>query len=223
MTPLERSGILSAIAKSACAGPVAVSHAGCAGDMQGNTVIHGGPDKALLHYAEHHYDAWRAEFPDSADRFVAGGFGENLVSLGPDETTLCIGDVVAVGTAVLQVAQPRQPCFKLNHRFAQPTMSRRTQQTRRTGWYYRMLTEGTIAPGDAMRVTDRPHPGWALWRIQHHLYTPTLDQDATAELAGLDALAIAMRRVFGKRLETRTVEEWEPRLHGPVSASTVAA
>lgn len=211
---LGETDIMSAIAKTACRGPVRLSASGAEGDEQGNTVVHGGPEKALLQYPEHHYAAWRGEFPASAHLFVPGGFGENLVAGGLDESSVCIGDVVEVGSAVLQVAQPRQPCFKLNHRFQIRAMSRRTQDTRRTGWYYRVLGEGTIVAGDTLKVVGRPHPEWSVSRVQHHLYADTGDSAASAALADLQVLALAMRSLFRKRVASRAVEQWEPRLLG---------
>jgi len=216
---LGATDIMSAIAKSLCAGPVAIEAMRVCGDEQGEAIIHGGPDKSVLQYARQHYDLWRAEFPASAALFQAGGFGENLVADGWDESSLCIGDVVEVGTALLQVAQPRSPCFKLNHRFQQQTMSRRAQQTHRTGWYYRVLRQGVVAAGDAMRVIERPLPQWPVTRVQHYLYDEPRNQDAAHELSTLPLLAEALRTVFGRRCKTRKVEEWDARL---VDAGTAA-
>ena len=89
--PLGRSGITSAIDKRTRNEPVWIGELGLEGDEQAETVIHGGPYQAVLQYALHHYDTWRAEFPDIADRFEPGGFGENIVAGIFDETNLCIG------------------------------------------------------------------------------------------------------------------------------------
>ena len=129
--------VLSAIDKELRDGPVALGEFGLDGDEQADRTFHGGPDKAVLHYAMDNYDAWRAEFPADATLFRPGRFGENLVSRGFHEENVCIGDVFRIGAAVVEVSQPRNPCFKLNHRFQQPAMARRVQETGRTG--------GTIA------------------------------------------------------------------------------
>jgi len=204
--------IMTAIAKSVCEGPVTIEAERVHGDEQGEAVIHGGPDKSVLQYARHHYAQWQGEFPASAPLFQPGGFGENLVAEGWDETTMCIGDVVQIGGALLQVAQPRSPCFKLNHRFGQPTMSRRAQQTHRTGWYYRVLRQGVIAAGDTLQVVERPLPQWAVTRVQHYLYDEPRNQDAAFELSTLPLLAESLRLVFGRRCKTRKVEDWDSRL-----------
>jgi len=209
---LGSTEIMTAIAKSVCDGPVAIEAQRVCGDEQGEAIIHGGPDKSVLQYAAHHYAKWREEFPASSHLFNTGGFGENLVAEGWDETIMCIGDVVEIGGALLQVAQPRSPCFKLNHRFQQATMSRRAQQTHRTGWYYRVLRQGVIEAGDAMRVIERPLPLWSVDRVQHYLYDEPRNQDAAYELSTMPLLAEALRTVFGRRCKTRAVEEWTSRL-----------
>ena len=215
---LGNSDIMSGIDKLACFGPVRVSTLGVDGDEQGEKVIHGGPEKAVLQYAHHHYAAWREEFPGSAHLLKAGGFGENLVASGFDEDNVCIGDVVRIGSVVVQVAQPRQPCFKLNHRFQQTEMSRRAQQSHRTGWYYRVLQEGSLVAGDVMRITERPLPQWSVSRVQYYLYDNTRDRAATTELAELKLLAGAMRKLFEKRLMSKNVERWDSRLADKATA-----
>jgi MOSC domain-containing protein YiiM/ferredoxin-NADP reductase len=209
---LAQTTIMTGIEKSVCQGPVRVSDVRIEGDEQGEAVIHGGPHKAVLQYARHHYDAWRKELPASAHLFNPGGFGENLVADGFDEENMCIGDVVEVGSVVLQVAQPRQPCFKLNHRFQQTSMSRRTQESHRTGWYYRVLRTGEVCAGDQMRVVERPHPQWTVSRVQDILYSDTQNLPAIAELVELEELAPDMRALLRKRLESMEVEEWNSRL-----------
>ena len=119
--PLGRSGVTSAIDKRTCDEPVWVGTLGLEGDEQAEAVIHGGPYQAVLQNPVHHYDTWRAEFPDIAARFGPGGFGENIVAAIFDETNLCIGDTLRLGGALVCVTQSRQPCYKLNHRFGHPS------------------------------------------------------------------------------------------------------
>lgn len=209
---LGQTEIMTGIEKSVCMGPVSVSALRVEGDEQGEAVIHGGPHKAVLQYARQHYAEWSREFPGSAHLFRPGGFGENLVAEDFDEQNMCIGDIVQIGTVVLQVAQPRQPCFKLNHRFQQSTMARRAQESHRTGWYYRVLQPGLICAGDVMRVVERPHPEWTVSKVQDVLYTDTQNFEAITKLVNLEALAPDMRTLLRKRLDSRDVEEWNSRL-----------
>ncbi|WP_144161340.1 MOSC domain-containing protein [Paraburkholderia sp. BCC1885] len=209
---LGSSDILSGMAKSPCVGTVHIARERIADDEYGAPHLHGGVEQVILQYPEEHYALWRDEFPQSAERFCAGGFGENFVATGFNESNICIGDVVEVGEARLQVSMPRQPCFRLNHRFDQPGMAQRVQQTRRTGWYYRVLRPGNVQAGDTLRVVERPHRDWTISWIQHFLYVETGNRDAMAEIVALDALAPLIRDLFRKRLQSPGVEDWSSRL-----------
>lgn len=112
-----------------------------------------------------------------------------------NERNVCIGDVMSVGWAgandkdsgglLLQVSLPRQPCFKLNHRFELKGFAPNTWRLSRTGWYYRVLREGHVAAGDEIRLVERPHPRWTIERIQEYLHRNTSDLAATEELAAI--------------------------------------
>ena len=115
--PFTRPGSHSAIAKQPTAGPVAVDSEGLAGDEQGDRRVHGGVYKALHHYPFEHYHHWRAQLGHSPLLERPGAFGENISTTGLGEADLCLGDVLRCGDVLLQVAQTRQPCWKLNDRF----------------------------------------------------------------------------------------------------------
>lgn len=112
-----------------------------------------------------------------------------------NERNVCIGDIMSVGWAgandkdsgglLLQVSLPRQPCFKLNHRFELKGFAPNTWRLSRTGWYYRVLREGHVAAGDEIRLVERPHPRWTIERIQEYLHRNTGDLAATEELAAI--------------------------------------
>ena len=210
--PLGRSGVTSAIDKRTRDAPVWIDTLGLEGDEQAEAVIHGGPYQAVLQYALHHYDTWRAEFPDVADRFVPGGFGENIVAGVFDETNICIGDLLRMGGALLRVTQSRQPCYKLNHRFGHPLMSRRSQESFRTGWFYSIVEPGFVKPGDTIALLERTRPEWPVSRVQHFLYREPNNMEAARQLANLEPLAPKLREIFAKRAESARVEEWEDRL-----------
>src|SRR5450631_634880 len=113
IAPLGPDGVPSGFVKSAVVGDVAVKEFWLEGDAQADLSVHGGPDKAVYAYAGGHYPARAADLPRHAAKFVPGGLGENLTVADMDESALCVGDVHAIGDAILQVCQPRQPCFKL--------------------------------------------------------------------------------------------------------------
>jgi MOSC domain-containing protein YiiM len=205
----------SAMGKRPVDGPVAIGPEGLAVDAQADRSVHGGPDKAILHYAFDHYADWLAEGAGDPGRLAApGAFGENLSTLGITETEVAIGDVVRVGGVLLEVSQGRQPCFKLNLFHGLDDMSYRVQKTGRTGWYYRVLETGTIRVGDSLAIVERPHPDWTLRRAQGVLWSRTVDRDAVTALAALPQLAESWRRTLLRRLDNGAVEDWTRRLTG---------
>ncbi|WP_318482311.1 MOSC domain-containing protein [Photobacterium leiognathi] len=190
-----------------------LSTLGLAGDEQAES-FHGGEDRAVLQYDFEHYADLAEQFPESTAYFVKGGFGENFVATGMNEHNMCIGDIVKVGSAVLQVTQPRQPCFKLNSRFSEPTLSRYVQDNFKTGWFYRVLQTGTMNAGDTIEVTERLHPEWTVAKVQHYLYVDTENKTAMQQLVDLDVLAKETKGVFERRLQNNVVENWTGRLIG---------
>ncbi|WP_375547260.1 MOSC domain-containing protein [Pseudomonas auratipiscis] len=209
-----RPGSCSAIAKQARSGELAVTELGLAGDEQGDLRVHGGKDKAIHHYPREHYATWAAELGEHPLLQAAGAFGENLSTYGWTEQTVCLGDRVRVGSAVLEVSQGRMPCWKLNDRFGVKDMSLRVQQSGRTGWYYRVLEEGVLAAGDTLQVIERLHPHWSVARLSSVLFDKQVDADVIRQCLALP-LAPSWRRTLDRRLERAEVEDWAPRLQGP--------
>lgn len=203
----------SAIAKQPVAGPVQVGPEGLEGDEQGDRRVHGGPDKAVHQYALEHYAAWRADLGALPVLDAPGAFGENLASAGVTEATLCWGDRVRIGSVLLEVAQSRQPCWKLNLRFGHKDMARRLQDTGRTGWYWRVLEPGQLQAGDAIHLVERPHPAWTLARVVDLLYHRPLDRETLQGLARLH-LPPSWQRIVQGRLERGQVEDWARRMQG---------
>lgn len=212
--PLGPKAVPSAIVKTPVAGPVAVGPLGLAGDAQGDPQRHGGVDKAVHVYPMAHYAVWALDLPAQANMFTPGAFGENIVLDGWTEADVCIGDLFRLGSALVELSQARQPCWKLNLRFGLPDMARRVQDSGRTGWYLRVLVPGSVAAGDRMTLTARPNPGWDLARVQRLLYRDAVDREALAEFAGLAGLSASWRALAMRRLESGAFEDWAPRLSG---------
>jgi MOSC domain-containing protein YiiM len=144
---LFRDGtILTSIFKSPVEGRVAVRRHNIDGDKQADLTVHGGPYKAVYGYPQEHYRYWKEQLPGI--ELVPGMFGENLTTEGVTEDEVYIGDQFRVGSAVLQVTQPRMPCFKLAIRFGRPDMVKRFWQSRRSGIYFSVVQEGDVAAGD---------------------------------------------------------------------------
>ncbi len=211
--PFTRPGSLSAIAKSPVSHAVRLHAEGIEGDEQGDRRVHGGPDKAIHHYPFDHYAFWRAGHPHALLQ-SSGAFGENFSGCGWTEDTIHLADVIRVGAATLQVSQGRQPCWKLNDRFGLPDMARTMQSSGRTGWYYRVLEPGRVAPGDMMAVVDRPCPAWPLRRLGHVLFDRTLERSVLEEVSRLP-LTASWHTLVTNRLQRNAVESWQKRLQGP--------
>ncbi len=139
--------------KSAVNGAVFAHKLGMEGDAQGDLSVHGGSDKAVYFYPKEHYAQWEEML--GSGPLTPGSFGENVTSEGWLETDLSIGDVIRVGTATLQVVQPRSPCYKLQIRFKRPDMTALFFHQGKPGWYASVLQEGTFSAGDAMFLLDR--------------------------------------------------------------------
>ncbi|HEV7662576.1 MAG TPA: MOSC domain-containing protein [Chloroflexota bacterium] len=165
--PLDRPW-RTAFYKSAVAGPVWLGKTNLVGDGQGNLRVHGGEDMAVLGYAASHYPLWRAELnlPD----LPYGAFAENFTITALDETSVCVGDVYAIGDAQVQVSQPRQPCSNITRRWKLRGLTERVGETGRTGWYLRVLREGEVCAGEPVVLLERPSPELTIERVarEHH-------------------------------------------------------
>ena len=147
--------ILTSIFKSPVCGRIGVRDHNLVGDRQADLTVHGGPSKAIYGYPSEHYAPWAHELPDSELSF--GNFGENLTTEGLTEEQLHIGDRYRIGTAILQVTQPRMPCFKLNLRFARADMVKRFWKSGRSGVYFSIVEEGELGCGDEIELLAE-HP-----------------------------------------------------------------
>jgi len=188
VAPLGPEGVPSAFVKSAVEGAVEVTPLGLAGDEQADLTVHGGPEKAVYAYPAAHHRAWALDYPHHADKFLAGGVGENLSIEGWTEADVCVGDVHQIGSARLQVCQPRQPCSKFALRFDYNLLPKAMVRNGRAGWYYRVIEAGTIRAGNPVVLVDRPNPGFAFERLVEivSFRNASLDElQAMAEMTGL--------------------------------------
>lgn len=145
--------VTSSIWKEPVSGPVALRGVNLAGDDQADRKVHGGPDMAVYAYGLDDYRYWQAEFGLEVE---PGLFGENLTVEGLNVSGARVGERWQVGSAVLEVSQPRIPCYKLGMRLQDPAFPRRFAAVGRPGTYLRIVREGVISAGDAISVVHRP-------------------------------------------------------------------
>ncbi len=198
------TGRMSAIAKAPLQGRVPVGPSGLRGDAVADERNHGGPDKAVHAHFLQHLAWWAAQ---RGAPLCAGAIGENLTLAAPltggpepDEGTLCIGDIVEVGTSVLQVTQPRIPCVKQAERLGLPDGVARVAQSGRCGLYLRVLQPGDVGAGDLLRLRKRPNAGITV--ADAHRFVHRARDDAT--------LAASLARAVGVGAELRLRAERSP-------------
>jgi MOSC domain-containing protein YiiM len=182
--------------KAPVAGPVRLGRTNLAGDGQANLRVHGGADKAVLAYAASHYPRWRTELglPD----LPYGAFAENFTIAGQDEAEVCLGDVYAIGSARVEVSQPRQPCANITHRWRVPRLTEQVASTGRHGWYLRVLTEGEVVAGDPVVLLARPTPEWPITRAMRAMQARAADPAEAAALLDVPSLSAAWRTTLAR-------------------------
>lgn len=189
IAPLGPDGTASAFAKQPVDGRITAGPLGLAGDEQADLRVHGGPDKAIYAYPVEGYTAWIADFPDHASTLIPGCMGENLVVCGLSEDTVRIGDIHRIGTALMQITQPRQPCFKLGLHHDAPGMVARMSKTGRCGWYLRVLEPGEIGPGDRIDLVAQAAKGWSIRRFAAAVRVKAIRPEILSEIAAMPGLA----------------------------------
>ena len=153
--------------KTPVAGAVWLRYEGLKGDEQSNRAEHGGSDKAVCVYTNHHYPHWESIITDMS----AGAFGENLTVEGMLEEGVRIGDVYEIGECLVQISQPRQPCWKLARRWRIKDLTKQVEQTGFTGFYFRVLRHGFIEAGQKFKLIEKGEEKWTVAKcnkLMHH-------------------------------------------------------
>jgi MOSC domain-containing protein YiiM len=153
----------TAIWKSPVAGRVAVRGVNVDGDEQADRTVHGGPDKAVYAYSAEDLAWWTGQLGHPVE---PGTFGENLTTAGLDLAAAVVGQTWAVGTTVLEIAQPRIPCYKLGIRMGDPGFPRRFAAAARPGAYLRIVSEGEIGAGDSIELVETPDHGVTIGMVE---------------------------------------------------------
>lgn len=210
---LAQGRIETGIFKTPVDGPVEIIKTGIVSDQR-SYEPHRGPDKALLHYCTSHYDDWAREIPASEAHFKPGAFGENFYNTEVSEMNLCIGDRIAIGHIVVEVSEPRTPCYKLNHRFEVKDMAKRVQTLLRTGWLYRIIKPGKISAGDVFRLLERPNPEWTVARVMYYLFLEVDNVEMMEQIVQIPQLGEDVKSKFRNRLAKGEMENQNDRMFG---------
>lgn len=167
----------TAINKFATREPIHATSTGLEGDEHANTANHGGIEAALCLYPIEHYPFFATHL---GHELAAPAFGENLTAYGMTEREVCIGDQFQIGpTVIVEVSQPRVPCYKLNRKHNNKTMMDLSSETGFTGYCLRVLKEGPLTAGDEVKLLEQPNPDLTVHlahvtRFGHHPTTNTL-------------------------------------------------
>lgn len=187
--PLAGSGRPTGIYKQPVNGALELTLTGFVGDEQADKRVHGGPEKAVHLYPARHYRRLAEQFPEAAAALQAGSLGENISTGELDESNVRVGEIYQLGTARLQVCQPRNPCWKIDTRFSSDGMAAFIAENSLTGWYWRVVQPGIVRPGDELHCLeslDSPTLADAMQLCQAHRPDPA-DLEKLADTPGIAA------------------------------------
>ena len=197
----------SAIGKRPKEGLIQFLTDGLAPDEQADRRVHGGPEMAVHLYPLDHHDYWRETLsaPELLDE--PGAFGSNLAVRGITEAQVHIGDRFRAGSALIEISQPRQPCWKIEHRFNSVCdakgMVAAIVKTGRSGWYFRVLEFGEAQAGDTIERVETGEEQWSVERVFAALMANKATRDDLIELSQMAALSPKLRERAVSRLDAK--------------------
>ena len=197
--------INTGIFKQPVSGPVQLRTLNLDGDRQADLTVHGGPFKAVYGYPSEHYEFWRQELPWT--KLPWGMFGENFTTEGLSESELHIGDRLNIGTASLMVRQPRIPCYKLAAKFHRNDILARFLRSGRSGFYFSVEREGTVAAGDSFEFQSREPQAITIAEMNQLFVEEKYNRSLLDKAIGTPALPEDWRDYLTKRLPGTTMVE----------------
>ncbi|MBR8461408.1 MOSC domain-containing protein [Campylobacter sp. faydin G-24] len=189
----------SAFFKVAQSGETFANELGFCGDSVADTKHHGGAEKAVFANSYENYTSWESYLGLSNLPF--GAMGENLTISGLDENNVCIGDVHQVGSLVLQVSQPRKPCFKISIRWGNKDFARHIFATGLTGWYYRVLESGSCKAGDEIKLISQDSIQMSVMSVNKLFFDPKNHQNLLDKFFKLTTIANGWQNDIQKRID----------------------
>lgn len=202
--PIEYNGktVYTGIFKEPVSGAVMLREYNIDGDGQGDLKVHGGTYKAIYGYPYEHYSHWQQEL--ERNDLSYGQFGENLTLSGMLEEEIYIGDVFQIGSDVkLQITQPRVPCFKLGYKMGQPEFPKQFLESRRVGFYFRVLAEGEINAGNTISRIEIASEQMSVTEILNLRFFDTNNHELIEKARKLPALSPSWKKDFIKILQTK--------------------
>lgn len=203
----------SAIAKRQQEGQLLLTTLGLENDQQAEKAVHGGADRALCHYPREHYHYWAQCFPQQADGFNAPALGENLSTEGLTEHNVYMGDIFRWGDTLIQVTQPRAPCYKLNFHLGINDISKRMQDSGYCGWLYRVIAGGEVSCDSPLELTSRLSDITVAEAIAIAWHMP-FDDTQYHRLLSAPGLSVSWSRTLQKRRLSGEIEDNSRRLWG---------
>jgi MOSC domain-containing protein YiiM len=188
---------LTGICKKPVSGALALSQQGFEGDGVGDHRHHGGEDKAVCVYSLDHYPFWDSTLNIT---MPVAAFGENLSIEGLQEADVCIGDIYRIGTAEVQVSQPRQPCSTLAARYGRDDLVKLVVDSGRTGFYFRVLRSGRVQEGDAVVLIERDDRGVTVSYANGVFHHDRRNRAGLEDVLSVAALSDSWQRSFRELL-----------------------
>jgi MOSC domain-containing protein YiiM len=183
-----------------------------AGNEQADLRHHGGEDKTLYVMPMEHICHWRTTYDLSALPF--GGLGENLTTIGALETDVCIGDRYQLGEAIVQVSQPRLPCWKIGLRWSVRELGPQMEAEGRCGWYFRTEREGSFSLADDLVLLERVQPDWRVAEVFQIITHPFENPQRSAALLDVPEASAGMKASLAAMLESGEYPDQTLRLYG---------
>ncbi|RID86192.1 MOSC domain-containing protein [Peribacillus asahii] len=177
--------------------PVFLGKLNFEGDGQADLVNHGGADKAVCVYPYEHYVYWEETISKDLG---SSAFGENLTLQGMLEPDIHIGDIYQVGEAVVQVSQPREPCFKVAKKHGVPDLALQVQNTGYTGYYFRVLKEGLVQADSKVQLIEKDSNQISIQFANNIMHHDKSNREAIQQILAVEALSDSWRETFMKRL-----------------------
>lgn len=185
--------------KNPILGKVEVTKLSIIGDSVADTIHHGGVHKAVFANSINNYNHWK-DFLNK-EELPFGALGENLTFDTIDESNVCIGDIHKIGSVTMQVSQPRQPCWKISRRWEHNDFMKEIYNSGKTGWYYRVLEEGSFQSNDKVELISQLETKITILKANETLRDVSSNIKIAKQLLEIDCLAPAWLKSLNKKIE----------------------